>query len=1097
MSLAKKILFEPKMFDDWPSLVWILEPSGKPAYFNKATLAFAGHEDTAALAPVWFEALHEEDRESYLAVLRQALEEETSFAAEYRRGRADGEFRHCTEQGTPLRDAAGTFRGLTCFLTDLAADPSSDSSSAGTAARVELLSQVTHDIVWDWELRTNEVVYNDAFREALGVAPSEYHAAHAWWRTRAHAEDVEPICRLYDEAMKDGTTQLSYEYRILDRRNVYLTLDSRAYLMRDETGQIIRLLVASRDITKRREAEQAQDRLIRIFEATTDYVGMATVDGYPFYINAAGRKMIGLEPDEPLEFHLSSWHPEWANEIILKEAIPIATREGYWRGENAMLHRRGHEVPVSQVLLTHRGADGNVEFFSTIIRDLSEQKSVEIERMEWANRYDAAIRASGQILFDWNSVTNEITYAGDLERMFGYTMPEMAGGLTRLRELIHPEDLELFNQRVQQVIITRDPFHLEFRIRHKSGADVWLEAKGYFFLDRRGQFGRMVGFFADITVQRTAQETLAKVHDSLEQRVSDRTAELAQASAMIADRAHRQEAVAQLGQRALSGTPLGKLMDEAMKGIQSVLRVDCCALLALTRDGTELVVRAQVGWSSEDAGSRVPTGNKSQAGYTLMVHAPVIVEDVATETRFQVSPIVREAGLKSGLSVLVEGAEGPLGVLATFTSTPRAFVHEDIHFLQSVANVLTAAIQREKAAESIRQAREQAELASRAKSEFLSRMSHELRTPLNAILGFTQLMELEKNVPPSHAESVAHISRAGKHLLSLINEVLDISRIDAGQFAMAPEPVEVHTFLVEALERIQPLAQRHQVEARLETQPETAGSLYVHADRPRLHQVMFNLLSNAVKYNHPGGRVAVSYRGDGPNVRMTVADTGRGIEPDKIARLFLPFERLGAESTDVEGAGIGLALSRGIVTALQGEFRVESHVGEGSTFWITLPRTEVPATVTETAEPTVSPAAVVPPSPAPPKPAGGTRHTLLYIEDQDLNLRLVERILNPRPEYRLLTALQGGAGLNLAREQRPDLILLDLNLPDMTGDEVLHRLKSDPAVRHIPVIMVSADAMGERIEHLLRLGASGYLTKPYKLDQFVRVIEEALGKSKS
>jgi CheY-like chemotaxis protein len=215
-----------------------------------------------------------------------------------------------------------------------------------------------------------------------------------------------------------------------------------------------------------------------------------------------------------------------------------------------------------------------------------------------------------------------------------------------------------------------------------------------------------------------------------------------------------------------------------------------------------------------------------------------------------------------------------------------------------------------------------------------------------------------------------------------------------------------------------------------------------------------------------------------------VADTGRGIEPDKLARLFLPFERLGAESTDVEGSGIGLALSRGIVTALQGELNVESRVGQGSTFWVTLPRPEDTVPSNDAASAT--------PAAEQPKPVIHAQHTLLYIEDQDLNLRLVERILSTHPQYRLLTAQQGGKGLQLAQEELPDLILLDLNLPDMTGDEVLHRLKSDPAVRHIPVVMVSADVMGERIQHLLRLGASSYLTKPYKLDQFLKIIQDSL-----
>ena len=966
-------------------------------------------------------------------------------------------------------------------------DPAPDLGRQEADDQVRLLSEVTQDLVWDWDLRSNRVLYNAHFTAALGEPPETYPAAHEWWRSRAHPDDVERICRVYDEAFAEGRTRLSYEYRIRDAHGKYLALDSRVILIHDDNNKLIRVLVASRDISKRQRAEEAQQRLTRILEATTDFVSMATVEGEVIFLNPAGRKMIGLPPEGPPKLSVVETHPDWANEIVLKEAIPMAIRDGSWYGETAVRHRDGHEIPVSQLVLSHPGTDGRIEFISTIIRDLSDRKREEVARIEWANRYDAAIRASGQVLFDWNSFTNEITYAGDTERMFGYTLAEMGGGLDRFRQIIHPEDLSRFDERVKQIIATRDPFHLEFRVRHKNEEFICIEAKGYFFLDRRGQIGRMVGFFADITAERHAQEEVARAHETLEQRVIERTAELARASAVIEDRARQQEAVAQLGQRALSGMQFTSLANEALKLIQNILRIDCASLLALTIDGSSFVVRAQIGWPDPKADNRVPIGHGSQSGYTLLTRDPVIVDDCATEKRFQMSASVRNAGVKSGVSVLIESDHGPLGVLTAFTYASRKFLQDDVHFLQSVANVLTAAIQRERAEESVRQAREQAEEASRAKSEFLSRMSHELRTPLNAILGFTQLLELE-SPSPNQAESVQHISRAGRHLLSLINEVLDISRIEAGRLALTPEPIELGEFLQLAVDLIRPMAERQDIELSIE--PSNAKLPHrVLADRQRFQQVLLNLLSNAVKYNRPSGRVTVSYRDDGPRLRISVTDTGRGIEPEKLARLFLPFERLGAETTEVEGSGIGLALSRGIVTALDGELNVESRVGEGSTFWVSLPRTESQP-IAPVVEPPPKPAAA--PSPAPPKaPAAGT-YKLLYIEDQDLNLRLVERILNAHPQYRLLTAMQGGLGLDLAREHQPDLIFLDLNLPDMTGDEVLRRLKSDPTMQAIPVIMVSADAMGDRIEQLIELGAVGYLTKPYKLAEFLRMIQETL-----
>lgn len=973
--------------------------------------------------------------------------------------------------------------------TEFSADSAPDLLQQTAEEQVRLLSEVTQDLVWDWDLETNRAIYNERFIEVFGAAPERYSEALEWWWSRVHPDDAGPLRTRYDHAAAGGGTQLAHEYRILDAAGDFRVLDSRITFLRDANGELMRVLAASRDISHRQRAEEAQSRLTSILEATTDLVALGRAqDQTLFYLNAAGRKMIGLGADEPLDVRIPQLHPEWANEIVLKEAIPTAMREGSWHGETALRHRDGHEIPVSQMVLSHPGRDGSIQYISTIIRDLTEQKRADVARIEWANRYDAAIRASGQVLFDWNSFTHEITYAGDVERMFGFTLAEMGGGLDRFRQLIHPDDLKRFDQQVQQVIVTRDPFHLEFRVQHKFNGFVFIEAKGYFFLDRTGQIGRMVGFFDDISIQRRAQDELARAHENLENRVIERTLELARASAVIEDRVRQQEAVALLGQRALSGLSVSALSMEAMRSLKKILRVDCASLLALTIDGSEFVVRAQIGWPDAESDNRVPLARQSMSGYTMLTRDPVIVEDFDTEQRFRKSPAIVKAGLRSGVSVMIETDDGPLGVLAAFTFAPRKFVQDDIHFLQGVANVLTAAIQRERAEERVRQAREQAEQASRAKSEFLSRMSHELRTPLNAILGFTQLLELESPTP-GQAESVQHISRAGRHLLNLINEVLDISRIEAGRLALTSERIDLPEFLALAMDSVRASAEQQGITLTLE--PSAARPPHcVIADRHRLQQVMANLLSNAVKFNRPNGRVTVSFRDDGANLRIAVTDTGRGIAPEQMARLFLPFERLGVESNDGAGAGIGLALSRGIVTALGGELNVESRVGEGSTFWLTLPRPrEYPPATAEMMDADLP----VAPTESEPAPVPDARvFTLLYIEDQTLNIRLVERIIQTHSAYRLLTAMQGRLGLQIARKHLPDLILLDLNLPDMRGDEVLRTLKEDPELRHIPVLMVSADAMDDRIRSLLDLGAAGYLTKPYKVHQFLRAVEDAL-----
>jgi PAS domain S-box-containing protein len=386
----------------------------------------------------------------------------------------------------------------------------------------------------------------------------------------------------------------------------------------------------------------------------------------------------------------------------------------------------------------------------------------------------------------------------------------------------------------------------------------------------------------------------------------------------------------------------------------------------------------------------------------------------------------------------------------------------------------------EHAKEQAEQAREDAERANNAKSEFLSRMSHELRTPLNAVLGFGQLLEMD-GLDPQQLESVQQILKGGRHLLDLINEVLDIARIETGRITLSPEPVQVHEALSGAVELVRPLAHDRAIE--LEVDELEAGDPYVLADRQRLRQVLLNLLSNAVKYNREAGKVILrieSVEGDG--LRISVADQGAGIPDDKMDRLFTPFDRLDVEATGVEGTGLGLALSKRLVEAMGGTMAVKSVLGEGSTFSVEFPLAESPESRFEGGR---TEEGVLPSTP------GGT-YTILQIEDNPANLKLVERVLGGFPGVNLISAPQGRLGLELARQHNPDVILLDLNLPDLSGFEVLRILRADPAMLDIPVIVISADATKEQVRRLLDAGARAYVTKPLGVAEFVKVVADAL-----
>jgi len=381
------------------------------------------------------------------------------------------------------------------------------------------------------------------------------------------------------------------------------------------------------------------------------------------------------------------------------------------------------------------------------------------------------------------------------------------------------------------------------------------------------------------------------------------------------------------------------------------------------------------------------------------------------------------------------------------------------------------------------EARDAANAASRAKSEFLSRMSHELRTPLNVVLGFTQLLQMEA-LGEEQRSWVDQVLKAGRHLLDLINEVLDIARIESGALALSPEPVSLRDVVGETVESMRPIAAATDVSIDFLIEGE---DLYVQADRQRLRQVLLNLLANSVKYNRPHGSVLItSSATDGELVAIRVSDTGIGIAAEHIERLFVPFDRLGAENSSVEGTGVGLSLSLRLVQAMQGELTVESTRGEGSTFVVTLPRATGPTDIAVDA--TIADAELQ-------MSIGeglGVNGTLLYIEDNLTNLQLMQRIVGRRPGIRLLHAFQGRMGLDLARTGHADLVMLDLHLPDMAGIEVLGQLLSDPATAGVPVYVVSADATAGQVIRMRAAGAAGYLTKPLDVRRVLALLDSVL-----
>jgi signal transduction histidine kinase/CheY-like chemotaxis protein len=477
---------------------------------------------------------------------------------------------------------------------------------------------------------------------------------------------------------------------------------------------------------------------------------------------------------------------------------------------------------------------------------------------------------------------------------------------------------------------------------------------------------------------------------------------------------------------------------------------------------------------------------------SLCVHAvntrePLRLYDAAEDSRASVKPLVAERGVRSYLGVPLIGSEGYVfGAFCVAMFGPRSWSDHEVELLRDLAACATSEIELRARArahaseqETLACAKADAERANAAKTEFLSRMSHELRTPLNAILGFGQLLEMEIG-SEGDRESVEHILKAGHHLLRLIDDVLDIARIETGKVRLSIEPVPVREAILESWSLMRGMAAERSVTSGIHFAdgPEPV----VWADDQRLRQVLLNLFSNAIKYNREGGKITVSCSEiDGRTLRVEVRDTGEGIQASQLERLFVPFERLDAARRGVQGTGLGLALSKGLVEAMSGSFSARSVEGEGSTFSFELPL--VPAGELPLAAAGASGAEAAFSSP---------RWTVLLIEDNLANSRLVAHVLRRRPDVRLISAMQGRRGLELARQHRPELIILDLNLPDVSGRSVLSDLRRDAELHATPVIMISGGAVAADIEQALDLGASAFLLKPFDLQELMRAVDECL-----
>jgi signal transduction histidine kinase/ActR/RegA family two-component response regulator len=400
----------------------------------------------------------------------------------------------------------------------------------------------------------------------------------------------------------------------------------------------------------------------------------------------------------------------------------------------------------------------------------------------------------------------------------------------------------------------------------------------------------------------------------------------------------------------------------------------------------------------------------------------------------------------------------------------------EVRALAGEINTMMATVN---AHEAVRRAKEEAERANEAKSRFLSHMSHELRTPLAAIMGFAELLHRDERDEKRRSWS-GYVLDGGRHLLAIVNELLEVSRIEAGRMMLMPEPVDTERAVDDVLDLVAPLATERGI--RLERTQTNGVARAALADPMRLKQVLLNLVANAIKYNAEGGSVSLAVEESASGmIRIAVTDTGTGMTDEQLGQLFTPFERLGAEHGTVAGSGLGLVVTKGLVEAMGGQIGVSSELGVGTTFTVDLPDTDADGVVGGRRS-----------------PAPATAGDVLYIDDTEENLQLIESLLTElRPGLALRTAMNGLDGSLLAENRRPDVVLLDLNLPDISGEEVMRRLRARTQTGDVPVIVLSADSTSRNINRLLEAGADAYLTKPVNVPQFLDVLDRLLANASS
>jgi PAS domain S-box-containing protein len=899
--------------------------------------------------------------------------------------------------------------------------------------RFRQISEHTGAVIWEVDETGLYTFMGPVAKRVFGYDPCEIVGKKYFWDLFPENQR-ETLKEIGLSHIKESFEMLDFENPIQRKDGEVIWVSSFGSAIRDEKGKIIGYRGADYDISLRKRAEEE----MRKFRIISDQASYGTViteysSRKISYCNEAFARMHGYEIPELIGEEITTLHTPDQLEFYLKNIYPeYLDNKEYSIKEFGRKRKDGSTFPGMTTAKLFCNADGIPLFNAATVIDITEQKAIEEQIKDKTLRFKAIVEAIPDLLYIMDKEGNYLEYfSSHLGNMIG-EFSDLVG--KNLRDIFPQEQADVHFEKVQ-LALSENTIQT-YENRGKQGyEDRYFE---YRLVPISAD--KVLRFVREITDRKKSESEIRKLNLAIEQ---------SPVAIIITDLDGRLDYMSSAFLK-MTGYSYEELHGQPIGMIKSGLTD------AKVYDDLWKTIKSGKNWQNEWI-------NKKKTGELFWEF-------------ISITPILDEEGkIKSYLAVKQDISE-------------RKKYEEEIVSLNS--NLEHRIIQRTKELEKINNeleiARNEADSANQAKSEFLSRMSHELRTPMNSILGFAQLMEFTE-LSSAQKRNLEYILKSGKHLLQLINEVLEIAKIESGNISISLEPIDLLSTIEEVVSSVSPFSTEKSIDIAFINGE--FKSCFILADVQRVKQILINLLNNAIKYNNENGDVLIYLeqvaRGrDSQYIRINIQDNGVGISEENIPKLFRPFERAGKHDSSIEGTGLGLSVVKKLTLLMGGTLGVESSLGVGSKFWIELPAAHASERI-ETISYEFPPV----------REEYSSGGKLLLVEDNFSNIQLINELLAKlSPESQLLNTMYGLECLSLAKNHLPSLILLDLNLPDTHGSKVLERLKSDPETRDIPVIVLSADATRKQIEEMLVKGADKYLTKPFNINDLITLFDQYLKK---